>query len=148
MIGPFGYSADLSRTFFCRTGLPSSEQKRLYKIAVENLNYNKELIKIGMSFREFSEMSWKVPEEFWNRRYNSIAHGVGMGNEWQHIPFITDWRNNKTENVFEENMVLAIESCIGREDGAECVKLEDMIVIKNGKCQFLSTFPLEEDLMI
>ena len=148
MIGPFGYSADLSRTFFCRPGLPSSEQKRLYKIAVENLNYNKELIKIGMSFREFSEMSWKVPEEFWNRRYNSIAHGVGMGNEWPHIPFITDWTNNKTEDVFEENMVLAIESCIGREDGAECVKLEDMIVIKNGKCQYLSTFPLEEDLMI
>ena len=40
-------------------------------------------------------------------------------------------------------MVLAIESCIGREDGVECVKLEDMVVVRNGKCQLLSTFPFE-----
>lgn len=37
---------------------------------------------------------------------------------------------------------------IGREDGRECVKLEDMVVLTNGKCQLLSTFPFEEDLLI
>ena len=102
-----------------------------------------------MSFREFAKRSWPVPPEFWVRRYNSVAHGVGMGNEWPHIPFATDWeKTDEREGVFEENMVMAIESCIGREDGVECVKLEDMVVVKKGKCQLLSTFPFEDDLML
>ena len=101
-----------------------------------------------MSFREFAEKSWPVPEEFWARRYNSVAHGVGMGNEWPHIPFAADWQSNdQRDGVLEENMVLAVEACIGREDGVECVKLEDMVVVKAGKCQLLSTFPFEEALL-
>ena len=149
MIGPFGYGADISRTFLCKPAMPSAEQKRLYQTAIENLSFNIELIRAGMSFREFAEKSWSVPEEFWGRRYNSVAHGVGMGNEWPHIPFAADWDDeDEREGVFEENMVMAIESCIGREDGRECVKLEDMVVLTNGKCQLLSTFPFEEDLLI
>ena len=149
MIGPFGYGADISRTFLCKPTMPSPEQKRLYQTAIENLSFNIELIRAGMSFREFAEKSWSVPEEFWVRRYNSVAHGVGMGNEWPHIPFAADWDDeDEREGVFEENMVMAIESCIGREDGTECVKLEDMVVLTNGKCQLLSTFPFEADLLI
>ena len=144
MIGPYGYGADVSRTFHCKPATPSEEQKRLYQTAIENLSFNIGLIQAGMSFREFAEKSWAVPEEFWTRRYNSVAHGVGMGNEWPHIPFAED----KREGVFEENMVMAIESCIGREDGCECVKLEDMVVVTNGKSQLLSTFAFEEDLFI
>ena len=93
-----------------------------------------------MSFREFAEKSWPVPEEFWSRRYNSIAHGVGMGNEWPLIPFRADsLGDGDDDQIFEENMVLAIETCIGREDDIECVKLEDMIIVRAGKCQLLST---------
>ena len=148
MIGPFGYGADISRTFHCKPTAPSPEQKRLYQTAIENLSFNIELIQAGMSFREFAKKSWNVPQEFWVRRYNSVAHGVGMGNEWPHIPFAMDWENeDKREGIFEENMVMAIESCIGREDGSECVKLEEMVIVTKGKCQLLSTFPFEEDLL-
>ncbi len=148
MIGPFGYGADISRTFHCKPAKPSTEQKRLYQTAIENLSFNIELIRAGMSFREYAEKSWPVPEEFWARRYNSVAHGVGMGNEWPHIPFAADWNDeDKREGVFEENMVMAIESCIDREDGGECVKLEDMVVVTKGKAQLLSTFPFEENLL-
>ena len=148
MIGAFGYGADISRTFHCKPSIPSPEQKRLYQTAVENLGFNIELIRAGMSFREFAEKSWKVPEEFWLRRYNSVAHGVGMGNEWPHIPFAAHWNNqDKREGIFEENMVMAIESCIGCEDGNECVKLEEMVIVTKGKCQLLSTFPFEDDLL-
>ena len=148
MIGPFGYGADISRTYHCGPATPTSEQRRLYQTAIENLSVNIELIRAGASFREFAEKSWPVPEEFWARRYNSVAHGVGMGNEWPHIPFAADWDiADKREDVFEENMVIAIESCIGREDGVECVKLEEMVVVTNGKCQLLSTFPFEVSLL-
>ena len=148
MIGPFGYGADISRTYHCKPGAPTAEQKRLYQTAFENLHVNIELIRAGMSFREFAEKSWSVPGEFWVRRYNSVAHGVGMGNEWPHIPFASDWNaTDKREDIFVENMVMAIESCTGREDGRECVKLEEMVVVTNGKCQLLSTFPFETDLL-
>ena len=149
MIGPFGYGADVSRTFHCKPGRPSAEQRRLYRTAVENLSFNIELLRAGMGFREFAELSWRVPEEFQARRYNSVAHGVGMGNEWPHIPFARDWEEeDERDGVFEENMVLAVESCIGREDGGECVKLEDMVVVRNDGCQLLSRFPFEEDLLV
>ena len=148
MIGPFGYAADISRTFHCKPGRPSPEQKRLYRTAVENLRFNIERLEAGMSFREFAQISWPVPEEFWARRYNCVAHGVGMGNEWPHIPFAADWQiDDQRDGVLEENMVLAVESCIGREDGIECVKLEDMVVVKAGKCQLLSDFRFEEELL-
>ena len=148
MVGPFGYCADVSRTFFCGPGVPTPEQKRLYRTAVDNLTFNIDLIRAGMTFREFADKSWPVPEEFWARRYNSIAHSVGMGNEWPLIPFAADAIGHKDdETVFEENMVLAIESCIGREDGVECVKLEDMVVVRHGACQLLSTFAFETELL-
>ena len=148
MIGPYGYGADVSRTFHCKPGTPSIAQRRLYRTAVENLSCNLELLRAGMGFREFAERSWPVPEEFRARRYNSVAHGVGMGNEWPHIPFAQDWEErDERDGVFEENMVLAVETCIGREDGGECVKLEDMVVVRNGGCQLLSTFPFEADLL-
>ncbi|MBM3585926.1 MAG: aminopeptidase P family protein [Alphaproteobacteria bacterium] len=148
MIGPFGYGADVSRTFFCPPGRPSAEQRRLYRAALENLAHNINLIRAGMSFREYTEKSWPVPEEFWARRYNAVAHGVGMGNEWPHIPFARDWPAHvEKDGVFEENMVIAIESCIGRADGVECVKLEEMVVVKHGPCHVLSTFPFEDDML-
>lgn len=148
MIGPYGYGADISRTYLCEPAKPSVEQKRLYQTAIENLSFNLELIQAGISFREFAEKSWPVPEEFYARRYNSVAHGVGMGNEWPHIPFAADWNNDdEREGVFEENMVMAIESCVALEDEGECVKLEDMVAVKNGKAQLLSTFPFEENLL-
>ena len=148
MIGPHGYCADISRSFVCKPAKPTREQKRLYQCAMENLAFNIDLIRAGMGFFEFAQRSWTVPEEFRQRRYNSVAHGVGMGNEWPHIPFIDEWEaDDQRDGVFEENMVIAIESCIGREDGRECVKLEEMVVLKQGTCQLLSNFPFESILM-
>ena len=148
MVGPLGYTADVSRTFFCGPGKPSDEQRRLYRTAVDNLNYNIELLKPGMGYREFANKAWPVPDEFWARRYNSIGHGVGMGNTWPFIAFERDWPEGDQDGLFEENMVMAIEACIGREDGGECVKLEDMVVIEGDSCRRLSTFAFEDDLLI
>jgi len=41
-------------------------------------------------------------------------------------------------------MVMAIESCIGLEDGEECVKLEDMVLIKSDGIEKLSGFLLRD----
>ena len=61
MVGPYGYCADISRTFV-EGGIFNEEQRRLYSLAVEHVQHNKELIKAGTSFREFAEKAWKLPE--------------------------------------------------------------------------------------
>ena len=147
MIGASGYGADISRTFYCQPGEPTAEQRRLYQTALDNLHFNIDRLHAGMGFREFAQKSWPVPDEFWARRYNCLAHGVGMGNEWPHIPFAAEWHSNDLrDGVFEENMVLAVEACIGCEDGIECVKLEEMVVLEKGGCRLLSSFPFESAL--
>ena len=61
LIGPFGYCADVSRSFFCGPGKPSAEQKTLYRLAIEQIAHNIALLKPGMTFREFCERSWRIP---------------------------------------------------------------------------------------
>ena len=94
LIGPFGYSADVSRTFFCEPGQPSDHQKRLYALAHENIQENLKLIKAGVSFAELSAKSWMPPDEFVPHRYASMMHGIGMGDEWPSIPWPIDWEAN------------------------------------------------------
>jgi Xaa-Pro aminopeptidase len=70
-----------------------------------------------------------------------------MGDEWPGIPHSVDWEHIGYDGELQENMVITLESCIGREDGIECVKLEEMVVVKKGGYQLLSTFPFEDKLM-
>ncbi len=147
LIGPFGYCVDVSRTFHCGPGKPSDEQRRLYRTAYEHVRYNVELLKPGMGFREFAETCWEVPDEFVANRYGLTVHGVGLADEWPDIPHLIDWEETGYDGVFEENMVLCVESYIGAEGGAEGVKLEVQILLTADGPQILSTFPFEDELL-
>ena len=50
MVGPYGYCADISRTFVEGRKL-SNYQKKIHSLAYENVKYNAELIKPEISFR-------------------------------------------------------------------------------------------------
>ena len=147
LIGPFGYSADVSRTFFCEPGTPSDAQKRLYQLAYENIQHNLELVKAGVSFREVSERGWMPPPEFVAHRYPVMMHGIGMGDEWPCIPWPVDWERDGYDGVLEENMVICVESFIGSEHGGEGVKLEEQVLVTREGYQLMSTFPFEERLL-
>ena len=78
LIGPNGYCADISRSWVAGDVAPTDEQRRLYGVAMDNLHHNLGLVKAGLSFREFTEKSFKLPAEFVDRRYSCIMHGVGL----------------------------------------------------------------------
>ena len=142
MIGPYGYCADISRTFV-EGGIFSEAQKDLYKLAKENIDFNKDLIQPGLSFFEFAEKAWKLPEKYFNNHYPCIIHGIGMCDEW---PFVKYHKNNLNQNskeIFKENMTICIETYIGEVGGIEGVKLEDQFLITNSGIKQLSKFPLE-----
>ena len=147
MIGPFGYGADISRTFHCGPGQPTNQQISLYRTALEQLLHNIELIQPGITFKDLSDRSWPIPEEFRANRYPILAHGIGMGDEWPFIAFPIDWQNVGYDGILEKNMTLCIESFIGREDGIEGVKLEQMVVVTDSGYELISTFPFEETLL-
>lgn len=147
MVGPFNYSADVSRTMFCGPGRPSAAQKHLYKCAVENIEHNLSLVKAGVSFEALSKGCWTYPAEFVKHRYPCMAHGIGMGDEWPAIPWPQDWDREGYAGELQENMVLCIESFIGSEHGGEGVKLEQEVVVTRDGYQLLSTFPWEPDLL-
>ena len=147
LIGPYGYSADVSRTFFCEPGRPTDHQKRLYSLSYENIQSNLSLVKAGTSFEEMSAKSWMPPDEFVARRYASMMHGIGMGDEWPSIPWPIDWEANGYAGVLEENMVVCLESFIGSEHGGEGVKLEEQVVVTKDSYQLMSTFPFESLLL-
>ena len=144
MVGPYGYCADISRTFV-EGGKLNEEQKKLHDLAYENIKYNEELIKPGVSFREFAEKAWRLPDNCFDNHYPCQVHGVGMCDEWPFIPYPDkDYSNGDYSGVFEENMVICVESYIGEVGGKQGVKLENQyLVTNNGLELFNSTLPLK-----
>jgi Xaa-Pro dipeptidase len=147
LIGPFGYCADISRTFFCGPGKPSAEQRRLYGLALDQIQYNiDKLMKPGLSFREGSELAWRIPNAFVKNRYSCVAHGVGLCDEWPKITHIQDRERSAYDGELKPGMTMCVESYIGEEGGREGVKLEQQVLITDTGFKLLSTFPFEEAL--
>lgn len=129
MVGPFGYLADISRSYVCPDKRPSPDQRRLYEIAQEQVLTNIELIRPGLSFREFSERCWTVPEAFVPNRYMMMIHGAGFVDEYPTVAYLQDYDDWGYDGLFEENMVVCVESYIGEVGGREGVKLEQQVLI-------------------
>ena len=145
--GAFGYCTDFSRTFFCEPGRPSDNQRKLYRLAYEELHHNMALIKPGVGFQEFAEKAYKVPDIYLPQAYGFVAHGVGMCDEWPNIYPLKKLQDLNLDGVFEEGMVISVESYIGEVGGPEGVKLETQLLVTESGIEWLDTFPFEEDLL-
>jgi len=141
MVGPYGYCADISRAFVEGHKF-NDDQKKLYKMAVEQISHNSRLIKSGISFREFTEKSWVLPEEYYGNRYSCMVHGIGLCDEWPMIRYPTD--GGQREGYFEKNMTITVESYIGKVGGKEGVKLEQQYLVGQNGLELMSHHPLED----
>jgi Xaa-Pro aminopeptidase len=143
LIGPYGYCADLSRSWPIGHVRMSNKQRELYGAAREQIEHNLCLLKAGMSFREFNEKSWRIPEKYQARRYSVVLHGVGLADEWPSVPLHPDFAK-AYDGTFEENMTVCVESLIGEEGTGECIKLETQVLIGSNGAERLDSFPWEE----
>jgi len=141
MVGPYGYCADISRAFVEGHKF-NEEQKKIYLMAVEHINHNSRLIKPGVSFTEFTEKSWKLPDEYYGNRYSCMVHGIGLCDEWPMIRYPTD--GGQREGSFEKNMTITVESYIGKVGGKEGVKLEQQYLVGQNGLELMSHHPLED----
>ena len=141
MVGPHGYCADISRAFVCGNKF-NEHQKKIYSTAVEQIDYNSRLIKDGVSFREFTEKAWILPEKYYGNRYSVMLHGIGLCDEWPAIRYPTD--GGERSGIFQKNMTITLESYIGEVGGHEGVKLEQQYLVGENGLELMSHHPLEQ----
>jgi len=147
LIGPFGYCADISRAHFCGPGRPSDEQRRLYRLAWEQIHHNMDLLKPGLTFRELAEKAYTMPERCRPNRYSSLLHGVGLCDEYPRCAHLDDMARSGYDSVLEPGQTLCVESYMGEVGGREGVKLEQQVLITETGTELLSTFPVEDELL-
>ena len=142
MIGPYGYCADVSRSWTCGDTLMTGQQRRLYETALDQVRHNLDLVRPGMDFAEFNQKSWHIPERHVPYRYSLAVHGVGMADEWPVLPLHVDWSDLAMSGHFEPGMVVCVESLVA-EKGSESVKLETQVLVTETGCERLDSFPFE-----
>jgi Xaa-Pro dipeptidase len=145
MVGPYGYCADISRSWIIGGVAPSDEQRTIYNFARSEIEHNMSVIRPGMSFAEFSEKSMHIPQQYHDNRYSCAFHGVGLCDEYPTVPTHVDFELGRGyPGIIEEGMVLCIESCTGPNGGRECVKLESQVLVCEDGVEQLETFPFED----
>ncbi len=142
MVGPYGYCADLSRSWTCGYTAMTGKQRELYGFAIRQIDHNLSLIRDGVSFAEFNEKSWRIPARFQPHRYSLAVHGVGMADEWPVVLLHTDFEHSHGGR-FEKNMVVCIESLIA-ESETESIKLETQVLVTETDAERLDSFPWED----
>lgn len=147
VVGCHGYYSDFSRTFHAGPDKPSEHQRTLYKTAYEQVHHNMAIIRPGMTFREYSELAWDIPEQYADHRYYLSAHGCGMSGEYPYLYHRADFPDAGYDGVIEPGMTLCVESFIGHNAGGEGVKLEQQLLVTETGTELLSQFPFEDALL-
>ncbi len=147
LVGPYGYCCDMSRSWVCGEGPASDEQRRLYAAAVAEIEHNTALLKPGMTYREVAERAWKIPDEFYENRYSSVMHAVGLCDEYPAIKHLGDFEAKGYDGIIQPGMTLCVESYIGASGGHEGVKLEEQILITEDGHEKLTNYPLQLEFL-
>lgn len=147
MVGPLGYSADISRSWIVEDTKPTEAQRQLYSLAHEQVTQNCELFQPGRTFSEVSAMAMHLPSRFSDFEISAVAHGIGLCNEF---PLIMHHRLCNTkghEGTIMPGMVLCVESYVGEPGGLEGVKLEQQVVVTDNGWELLSDLPFDSRLL-
>ncbi len=170
MVGPFGYGADISRTWLIpangpfwgsstpelgpgnpgtvdRSGSSMATVKDRYQRAHAEVTHNAQLLAPGRTFKELSDKAFRQADEFVAHRYACVAHGVGMTDEYPRIAYRQDWDQLGYDGALVPGAVISVESFVGSEHGGPGVKLEDMYLITTNGAERLSSYPFEQELL-
>jgi Xaa-Pro aminopeptidase len=144
LIGPYGFCADISRTWMIGDVEPTAEQKTLYRVAYEHIRHNMEILRPGLSFEEVTRLSAPLPEQYRAQRYGVIMHGVGLCDEYPSIRYPEDHSSYGYGGSLVPGMALCVEAYVGAVGGADGVKLEDQVIITENGFENLTRYPFEE----
>ncbi len=147
LIGPYGMCADLSRSWMIGDAAPTAEQKRLYRVAYDHIQYNMNILKPGLTLEEITRLGLRLPEEFRAQRYGVMMHGVGLCDEYPCVRYPEDLEAHGYHAVLQPGMTICVEAYIGAVGGKEGVKLEDQVLITEDGVENLTRYPFEQALL-
>jgi Xaa-Pro aminopeptidase len=146
-IGYNGYRSCYYRTFSCGRARPQTHDA--YKRAVENLYNVLDAMRPGATTADAAKFFPDADGEYWDYygarqawqiTTNHWGHGIGLS--LYEIPLI--WRGVSLDHPVElqEGMTLAVET--QDRDGSQGVRVEEMVVIREGGVEVLSSWPVWE----
>jgi Xaa-Pro aminopeptidase len=147
MVGPQGYSADISRSWVVGTQQPSAEQCKLYNLAHQQVTRNCDLFRAGRGFRDIGNDAWRLPEPYTAFEQPAIAHGIGLCNEYPLIMHREYFDREGFDGELEAGMVFCVESYVGAPGGREGVKLEQQILVTENGHELLSDLAFDANLL-
>ena len=127
-----GYCSDLTRTIF--VGEPDQRFRDVYNIVLAAQAHAEREVKAGMTGEETDALARAVIAEAGHGDHfgHSLGHGVGL--EVHEQP----WVGPRATNVLGDGMVFTVEPGI-YISGWGGVRIEDMVVMENGRARILST---------
>lgn len=144
LIGPYGFYTDISRSWTVGEVMPTDDQRRLYDLSRRQVAHNMALLRPGLAFLDYSDKCFQLPDIYVENRYADVAHGCGLAVEYPLIWYKEDHEWGAYDGMFEENMIVCLESYVGAKGGHEGVKLEQPVWITADGPVLLSDYPLED----
>ncbi|OGO50583.1 MAG: hypothetical protein A2148_04875 [Chloroflexi bacterium RBG_16_68_14] len=129
-----GYVSDLTRTIFL--GKPDDQFKRIYDIVLAAQQTAEELVEAGMTGEQAHLLAHNVIEEAGHGDHfgHGLGHGVGL--QVHEAPRL----GKESKDVLADGMVFTIEPGIYLTDWGG-VRIEDMVVLENGRARIMSRAP-------
>lgn len=127
-----GYCSDLTRTAFF--GTPDKKFLDCYKAVKQSNELAIDGIRSGISARQADAIAREHLAQLGLDKYFTHSLGHGVGQEIHEYPRLSP----KSDAILEENMVFTIEPGVYL-DGEFGIRIEDTVVIENGKVKRLFT---------
>lgn len=117
-----GYCSDITRTFYI--GKPSKQEKEIYN---KVLKVQKDCIKMCKPNVKCSKVSKHALNELGDKFIHGLGHGIGL--KIHELPNLKP----KSNDVFKNNMVFTVEPGYYDEKKKIGIRIEDDVLLKNGK---------------
>lgn len=143
--GGAGLLGDTSRTYLVGDR-PSAEQRDLYWLAYDYVQRTADAFRAGRSYADVVELIPPVPERYQAQQDNyHVAHAVSMlPSGYPKIDRLRD----PDDDVLKSGQVLSIECYFGEMGSDLAVKLEEMILVRDGPPEFISgEVPYEDRIL-
>ena len=147
LVGPYGFCADLSRTYWLGPDKPRQDMIDAMKLGIEHIETNMALLKPGLMIPELIEKCHILPEKYQKLKYSCFMHGVGLCDEWPHVGYPDHGDGMAFDHAIEIGMCFCVEALISEEGGDFSIKLEDQVVITETGYENLTVKPHDPALL-
>jgi Xaa-Pro aminopeptidase len=147
LIGSYGFCVDISRTWWIGEGRPRQEMVAAFRHGLDHIASHKERLRPGVTIRELAQGGHQLDDRYWRQKYSCKMHGVGLCDEWPFVPYPDGWVEGAFEAALEPGMTLCVEALVSPEGGDFSVKLEDQVLVTEGGCETLTSYPFDQRLL-